>query len=185
MAARWQEFRVQLLLVLLSLLLLPTSASAQIVNVTSIQQIGDFNTATVDQGDGQNQALIGMTGDSNRVSIEQNRLGDLGVNTADVALLGTANVLAIIQNYAESASITTAGDNSVTVMQTGDNNQMSLDQAGSNNAAKLDQTGNDNVMSVRQENDGNSAEITQTGTGLSIGIVQSDGGPPVIINQVN
>jgi Na+(H+)/acetate symporter ActP len=185
MVARWHGFWALLFLALLSLLMSPMGASAQTGNVTSIQQIGDFNEAKVDQGDGQNQALIGMTGDSNRVSIEQSKVGGSGINIADVALLGTANVLAIIQAYTDSASTTVAGDNNVHVVQTGDNNQMALSQSGSNNAAKLDQTGNDNVMSLSQENGGNSAEVTQTGTGLNIGIVQSDGGPPVIINQVN
>ncbi len=210
MSVAWQKLFVPLL----SLSMWSASAAAQIDpaqtdNIASIRQIGDYNSTTVEQDDGQNQALISLVGnanaasirqggadggnktnidtqgDSNQLNVEQSKVAGFGINTADVALLGASNVLAIIQNYTESASTTVAGDNSAVVSQTGNNNQMTLDQNGSNNVAKLGQTGNENDMNVSQQQDGNSAEITQTGNGLSISVVQSESGPPVIINQVN
>lgn len=210
MGVAWQK----LFIPLLSLSMWPASVAAQsnsiqTDNIASIQQIGDYNSSTVEQDGSQNQALINLVGnsndatvrqdgasggskanidtqgDSNQLRIEQSKVAGFGINAADISLLGASNVLAIIQNYSESSATTAAGDNSVIVAQTGNNNQITLDQNGSNNAAKLGQTGNENNMSVSQQQDGNSAEITQTGDGLSISVIQSESGPPVIINQVN
>ncbi|MGX7952842.1 hypothetical protein ACWPM1_09785 [Tsuneonella sp. HG249] len=160
-----------------------------------IDQVGDANRATINQGRNTQYARIAQTGDRNTASANQSgsgahyaaidqrgsgnsaRLDQSGAGT-QVAYLtqdGIANAMTVTQN----GGLATSG---VQAMQLGDRNTMQLTQNGENNMARLTQDGSDSSMTAVQ-NGHNQLTWTQTGSGLSNLQITQPAGQALLVTQ--
>lgn len=138
-----------------------------------IAQDGDRNVASADQsGNGAHYAAITQRGDDNAIALSQS---GAGVQVAYLTQDGSNNRIDIAQN----GGLTTSG---VAALQTGDRNAMSLTQEGENNMARLTQNGSDNAMTAVQ-NGNNQLTWTQTGNGLSNLQITQPAGQAIMITQ--
>lgn len=165
-----------------------------------INQIGDGNTAVVDQSaaDNKARAVIQQDGEANHAELRQSGLGG---SVAEAVQQGELNFISAGQsgsgknslvagqfgegNRAEVAQYAGGGANAAAIAQSGDGNRLSLGQSGSGNNALLTQNGVGNNMSASQSGgdrltwtqDGNHLPdlgVSQTG-GMAISIYQSNG----------
>jgi hypothetical protein len=167
---------------------IPMPAISQ--NAAYIEQIGEGNSATINQTARVAYAKVEQDGSGNSVTLSQNGIGKA---YADIQQKGSANVAAVQQggsgqnvlylNQSGSSNWAWANQNAAGAVhngarmtQTGNNNDMALTQLGSDNLALLTQEGDGNGMSATQVGDGNRLAWTQQGNGLTdLQIVQSGG----------
>ncbi len=158
--------------------------------ISSIQQIGDANQATVIQAENGDRSSAGFGTPANQSTIIQGVGGDGGASHENVASVtqiadpdaaGPTNVSLITQDSddAVGASVTatlyqeglgndsnisqTGADNETTVSQFGWNNDSLVNQGGWNNNTIVGQSGENNVSDVWQRGEYNSAALWQEG----------------------
>ncbi|MGA8148530.1 MAG: hypothetical protein WB870_13315 [Gallionellaceae bacterium] len=151
-----------------------------------IDQSGDFNYATIDQGTGGaggngNYAEIDQSGSSNQASVVQTgyanraRIDQPGsFNSVNATQSGSGNLLNVVQN---------GSGNSLDVVQNGSGNSIDLAQTWNESQIQASQTGDNNIivgtsMAV-------SAALTEIGNSNSITVSPSYTGPALKINASN
>jgi hypothetical protein len=141
-------------------------------NTAVTSQKGDNNTATVNQGNGQN--IVGIAqygGNNNTANVSQKD----GKNNALVGQNGDKNVAKVDQMYISGGSDTRNG--AVVSQVGGSNTVLRLHQAGAGNAFGVTQHGFNNIVSIHPDQgdanggapsfDGN-IQIHQTGLGNKV-----------------
>lgn len=181
----------------------PGAGSARVLSGDGgayITQIGDGNTAVVDQSSATEKAraVVHQDGEANHAEIRQSgpggsvaelmQAGDLNSLSADQSGSGKNSLIAgqlgagnraLIDQYAAG------GVNAAEIVQAGDGNQVSLGQSGSGNHAVLTQNGAGNTMSASQSGGGNRLSWTQDGNNLpDLGVSQT-GAMAISIYQSN
>jgi hypothetical protein len=157
-----------------------------------VSQIGNRNTASVQQGAKSALARVIQDGDNNFASVAQHgsaatyadvqQSGVDHVASVAQAGIGGGNTLFLTQNgggNSANAVQTSAGAvaNGAVLAQSGSGNVMTLMQDGSDNLAQLSQNGVGSAMTASQSGEGNRLIWAQVGDGLSnLAIAQRGGG---------
>ena len=157
----------------------------------SLSQIGDRNTAVINQSTGSGQRVMAMqdgtensltltqAGTSNWASLTQT--GDLHTMNVVQSGTGPAVLLATQQGVGNQLSVGqyVAGSQGLgaSVSQSGVANSLSVAQSGANNQLVLSQQGDGNAMSASQAGEGRRLVWTQVGSNLpDLRISQTGGG---------
>lgn len=159
------------LLVVFALAWFAAAANATENNLVSMAQIGDANTAEINQ----------TAGDDSRANVTQIGAG----NFAELTQAGGVEAV-LLQNGAANAVSASqrdvSGDTRGWIYQTGTNHSANLTQDGADNSALLSQTGDSNVVDLAQFGDVNNATLVQSGVGLALMVTQT-GGASISITQ--
>lgn len=144
-------------------------------NIGGIGQLGDGNTASINQQENNVGFAVSLThGNSNQSHIMQSGSGNAGaVIQADVAI---CDILQMVDG--ESISLGTYGGavtgNVATLSQSDGFNIGGILQTGNTNTATLTQSGScPNLGAIYQSGNGNDVSLTQTG--LDFGLVRQNG----------
>lgn len=140
-----------------------------------VRQDGIDNIAEVDQqGDGAHVATVGQTGNDNNADITQQ--GDVR-SVAILAQNGNGNTANLFQN--DTGTIGSIAS----ITQNGSGNNASLVQDGSDNQALLAQNGDNNAMTAVQVGEFNRLEWAQNGSGLTDIMIVQTGGAAAVVTQ--
>ena len=148
-----------------------TSADSKV----HIEQIGHFNTITVEQtGTRNNYAKYTGNGDSNTVSITQRASNDSQTNYVDLAITGNSNTVDIKQR---TSSETSAFGKGVFASISGNSNSLIVDQKNSgNHYAEINLTGGSKTVDLLQQGSAaHMARITLSGQPVGLNLSQSGG----------
>lgn len=150
--------------------------SYTIVPYDESKQIGNLNTATVDQN-GNTNKLSFTQGSQGGVAFDYNFSanatdGNGGTNDASDFF----NAAGTLLSYLATASVDEASGNSnaLTVSQLGDDNQMAIYQLGNGNSVSADQANNGNLSRINQLGDSDSVIGDQNGISNVADVLQSD-----------
>lgn len=146
-----------------------TSADSKV----HIEQIGNFNTITVEQtGTRNNYTKYTGNGDSNTVSITQRGTNDSQTNYVDLAVTGSSNTVDIRQR---TSSETNAFGKGVFATIFGNSNSLIIDQKNSgNHYAEINLSGGSKSVDLLQQGSANHmAKITLSGQPVGLNLSQS------------
>ena len=150
---------------------IPPSANELIIsNSAQIQQIGNYNNASI------TQTLTGLNIQGNIAELIQH--GD--INNAVLTQTGYGNYHSINQNGDGNtfAGIITGNNNSSIIEQAGNDNSINQNLLGNNMAFILSQYGNNNeIMQVENDQQSRQYQIIQTGNDMKILIINGSGLP--------
>ena len=139
----------------------------------NIEQIGHFNTITVEQtGTRNNYTKYVGNGDSNSVSITQQGLNNSQTNYTDLAIIGNSNNIDIKQRI--SGETTSFGKGVFTTI-TGNNNSLIVDQKNNgSHYAEISLSGNNKNVDVTQQGSASHmAKIGLSGNPTDLSLTQS------------
>lgn len=141
----------------------------------SIEQIGNFNTTTVEQtGTKNNYVGYYVNGSSNTVNIKQTANNNTQTNYVDLAITGSSNSVDIKQRTSnESASF----GKGAFVNITDNNNNVIIDQQNSgSHYAEVNLSGGSKTVNISQSGSaGHMASVTLSGQPTSLTLTQSGG----------
>ena len=138
-----------------------------------VDQIGNFNTITVEQtGTRNNYAKYTGNGDSNTVSITQRASNDSQTNYVDLAITGSSNTVDIKQR---TSSETNAFGKGVFASISGNSNSLIVDQKNSgNHYAEINLSGGSKTVDLLQQGSAaHMAKITLSGQPVGLNLSQS------------
>ncbi len=143
--------------------------SQQTGNKVIIEQIGNYNTATVIQTGNKNYVEIDLTGSNNSTTVTQTTSGASTTNYIEALITGNSNVVNLTQNGTGGTkgiyAIIDNNTNNVTVNQTGTGNHYAeLNLLGGNKTVNLTQSGNVGHM-AKIELSGGTTSMTATQQG--------------------
>lgn len=146
-----------------------TSADSKVY----VDQIGNFNTITVEQtGTRNNYAKYTGNGDSNTISITQRASNDSQTNYVDLAVTGGSNIVDIKQR---TSSETNAFGKGVFASISGNSNSLIVDQKNSgNHYAEINLSGGSKTVDLLQQGSAaHMAKITLSGQPVGLNLSQS------------
>lgn len=146
-----------------------TSADSKVY----VDQIGNFNTITVEQtGTRNNYAKYTGNGDSNTISITQRASNDSQTNYVDLAVTGGSNTIDIKQR---TSSETNAFGKGVFASISGNSNSLIVDQKNSgNHYAEINLSGGSKTVDLLQQGSAaHMAKITLSGQPVGLNLSQS------------
>jgi hypothetical protein len=138
-------------------------------NRVIIEQVGNYNVASVQQSGNKNYVELDLTGSNNSTTVNQTSLGSSAANYIELTVNGNSNFTSLTQNGAGGTrgiyGIVANGSNSLTVNQTGTGNHYTeVNLAGGNKTVDIAQSGTAGHM-VKIELTGGSTSITTTQSG--------------------
>lgn len=142
--------------------------SAQTGNKVIIEQIGNYNSATVTQSGNKNYSELHITGSNNTSTVSQTTTGT-GINYIEGTITGNSNTVNLTQTGSDGTKgiylISTDNSNSVTVNQTNTGHHYAeINLTGGSKTVNISQQGSANHM-VKIELTGGATQIDTTQSG--------------------
>jgi len=139
------------------------------VNTVTLDQIGDYNYARIDQFWGSNNADVKQDGEENEALVSHRGTFD---SDASIEQIGNYN-----DAYIRDAGQGTGPNenNSASIFQDGDDNTSVIDQFESNNRASSWIAGDGNTVTQTQFSDGNTQRVEITGSDNTYTVTQEVG----------
>jgi hypothetical protein len=140
--------------------------SQQTGNKVIIEQVGNYNTATVTQSGSKNYAEINITGSNNSTTVTQTTAN--AANYIEALITGNSNVISLTQNA-------TGGTKGIMATVNNNSNNLTVDQSGAgNHYAEVNLSGGNKTADITQSGTvGHMVKIELTGGSTSITTTQS------------
>jgi hypothetical protein len=140
--------------------------SQQTGNRVIIEQVGNYNTATIQQSGSKNYVEIDLTGSNNSTTVTQTTSN--AANYIEALITGNSNTVNLIQNGS-------GGTRGIMAIVNNNLNNLTVDQSGTgNHYAEVNLSGSNKTVDVTQSGTaGHMVKIELTGSATSITTTQS------------
>ncbi len=144
--------------------------SQQTGNRVIIEQIGNYNVATVNQTGNKNYVEIDLIGSNNSTSVTQSTTGATTSNYIEALITGNSNIINLTQNGS-------GGTKGIMATVNNASNSLSINQSGTgNHYAEINLSGGNKTVDLTQSGSaGHMAKIELTGGTTSMTLTQQGG----------